>query len=323
MAKKELIAVTASDIHLHEWKQFNKGNIRLINGLDVLSRLRAIGIKKKIPILMPGDLFHNDTSLSNSLLSIVLPYCKNEFDTTKITMFGIDGNHDQCEQNGFDHKSPSYFETFSKVFKSFVSLNYRSIETENFTLHGIPYITNNIGFEEYVSNIELTEGKPNILMIHTDLPKAKDTNGREIGTALNIPNNLNKIFGRFDLVLAGHIHKPQILAKNVLMVGAPQQQRRTDKGNELGYWEIYSDCSYKFIPFTCYPEFIDLEPGVKIPDNKNFYNTKPLKKQKETKGKSTKFSSSNRNSLAKRYCKHNDIKETAKLLALKKYLNDA
>jgi DNA repair exonuclease SbcCD nuclease subunit len=323
MAKKKLIAITASDIHLHEWKQFNQDNRRLINGLDVLTQLRKIGIKQKVPILMPGDLFHNDTHLSNSLLSHVLPYCKKKFDSPKITLYGIDGNHDQCEQNGFDHHSPSYFETFSKIFKSFVSVNYRSIETKDFTVHGIPYITNNIGFEEYVNSIELTSGKPNILMIHTDLPKAKDTNGREIGTALNIPNNLHKLFGRFTLVLAGHIHKPQVMVKNVIMVGAPQQQRRTDKGNELGYWLIFDDGSYTFKPFDLYPEFIDLKPGEKAPNNDNFYSVIPKKKEKK-EGTTIKFSATQKKgSLARRYMKENNIKGKDKFESLKKYLEDA
>ncbi len=320
---KKLIALTVSDIHLHEWKQFNQGNRRLINGLDVINKLVDIGDRKEVPILMPGDLFHNDTYLSNSLLSVVLPSLKVNFTRGNTIMYGIDGNHDQCEQNGFDHISPSYFNTFSQIFKNMVCVNYKTLETKKFFLHGIPYITNNIGFEEYVNNIKLGKGKPNILMIHTDLPKAKDTNGREIGTALNIPNNLNKLFGKFDLVVDGHIHKPQVMIKNVLLVGAPQQQRRTDRGNELGYWEIYNDCSYVFKSFDCYPEFIDLKPGEKAPDNDNFYSIIPKKKEKK-KGTTVKFSGNKkRSSLARRYLKENNINDKERLELLKKYLEDA
>lgn len=316
MAKKEIIALTFSDLHLHEWSEFNKGNIRVDQALTVIQILERSAKRKGVPLLFPGDLIHNPKFISNGLLSIVLPF----FAGMEVDLYGIDGNHDQSEQNTKEHISPSYFETFSKVFPKMHSVNFRTIETEKFIIHGIPYLTHNIGFEEAVKDIKIIKGKPNILMIHTDLHNAADTNGRKIGSVTNIPNNMDKFFKKFTLVISGHIHKPQKLGSNIIMVGAPNQQRRTDRGSELGYWHIYSDGSTKFIPFKgIFPEF-----KISEPDGFNFCDKPKAKRVTKETTKVIEFNSSNsRTKLAKSYCKENSIKDKKKIEALKKYLTNA
>ena len=313
--KKKLIALVFSDLHLHEWNEFNKDNIRVSQGLEVITRLQARAKIRKVPILFPGDLIHNPKYISNGLLSEILPF----FAKLEVDIYGIDGNHDQCEQNTLDHISPSYFETFSEVFNKMHSVNFKSIETVDFVIHGIPYLTHNIGFEKAVSLIALHKTKPNILMIHTDLHNAQDTNGRQVGTVTNIPQNMDKFFKKFTLVLAGHIHKPQKLCSNVIMVGAPQQQRRTDRGAELGYWNIYSDGSFKFCPLKGFPVF-----KIGKDDGFNFCDELKVKKKDKDGPKPIVFDSSNsRTKLTKNYCKHVGVKEKKKIDALNKYLSNA
>ena len=55
------------------------------------------------------------------------------------------------------------------------------------------------------------------------------------------------------------------------MVGAPCQQRRTDKDCSLGYWELYDDLTMKFIPLQDYPKFIDVSTENEIKDDGNYY----------------------------------------------------
>lgn len=316
---KELIALAFSDLHLNEWSKFNNGNRRLKDGLSVITTLQKKAKKAKVPILFPGDMFHLNKYLTNGLLAEVLPY----FNKLRVDIYAIDGNHDQSEANSSEHTSPSYIRTFAKIFKRFHEVNFKSIDLGPFVLHGIPYLTHNIGFEEAIKAIKLVEGKQNILMIHTDLHNAKDTDGREVNSVTNIPTNMSDVFQRFSLVLSGHIHKPQVLGSNIIMLGAPNQQRRTDMNCKMGYWEIYSDNSYKFRRLKNLPVFKDLKPGE--PDDG--FNFCTLAKEKKTiSGETIEVSFSNttnRSKLSKRYCKEKSINDKAKVDALTKYLKNA
>ena len=42
------------------------------------------------------------------------------------------------------------------------------------------------------------------------------------------------------------------------MIGAPLQQRRTDRDCDLGYWLIFDDLSMRFVVVEKYPKFIDV-----------------------------------------------------------------
>lgn len=141
-------------------------------------------------------------------------------------------------------------------------------------VYGVPYIDNNVGLSEYLKKLELDKSKKNILLLHTDYPGAKDTDGREIDSVENL--NVN-VLNKFDLVLCGHIHKPQRLSKKVYMIGAPNHQRRTDRDCELGYWKIYEDLSLKFVPLKNFPKFIDVEREEDIKDDGNYYTVIPQK----------------------------------------------
>lgn len=316
----KLIAIAFSDLHLNEWSKFNEDNRRLKDGLRVIDILQKKCKKAGVPLLFPGDLFHLNKYLTNGLLSLVLPF----FNKLRVDLYAIDGNHDQSDNNSKLNPSPSYIRTFASIFKRFHEVNFKSLDLGTFVLHGIPYLTHNIGFEEAVNSIEVKKGKVNILMIHTDLHNAKDTDGRKVNSVTNIPTNMDTLFKRFTLVLSGHIHKPQILGSNILMLGATNQQRRTDMGCKMGYWEIYSDGSYKFRQLKDFPVFIDLEPGQQD-DGFNFCTIARERKGGLTKTiDETKFTNTtNRASLAKNYCKEKKVKDKRKRNVLKKYLTNA
>ena len=312
--KSELLALAFGDLHLNEWKQFNEDHTRLYAGVDVLSYMNNLAQKKKVPLLFTGDLIHTDQHITNRLLQESLPILKN-----MVNFYGIDGNHDQSEQNTNEYHSPSYFNTFSQVFEGIHCLNFKTVELDKIVLHGIPYLTNNIGLKEAIADFKIIKGKKNILLIHTDLHGAEDNNGMVIDSTSNIPKDMDKFFSKFDLTLAGHIHKPQCLGDNIYMLGAPQQQRRTDKGSELGFWKVYAN-KVTFTPFNKYPEFKDYE-GEEKPDDFNFW-TKLPKKQK-TEDNDYNFSAKiDKGKLASRYCKTKGISDKKKIRALKKQLED-
>lgn len=323
MAKKKIIAVVYSDLHLEKWNKFNEHNRRLKNGLDVLKKVQKVAKINNCPILFAGDLMHKDKSISNFLLQECLPVFKRMWSGKGPTTYAITGNHDQSEENTHNHVSPSYVKTFSQIFPGLVCTDYTSKDTGEFVIHGVPYLTHDLGFDEVVESFKLNKDKPNILMIHTTIPGAHDTDGREINSTLN-GKSLKKLFSRFDLVITGHIHKPEefkIGGTKVIQVGAPQHQRATDSRSDMGYVIIYEDLTYKWV-WLDYPKFKYIEEGETIPDTKNFYivSLKEKESRKDNKVENNFNMSTSKSKLAIAYIKEKRIEDKKKKNALIKAL---
>lgn len=156
--------------------------------------------------------------------------------------------------------------------------------------------------------------------MHTDYPGAKDTDGRVVDSSENI--NLNML-NRFDLVLCGHIHKPQRLGKKIYMVGAPLHQRRTDRNCEMGYWKVYSDLSVKFVPLEEFPRFIDVESEDQVKDDGNYYTVIPPKVAVKTEVQHNITKKLSKRRLAKKYLKYKGIHDENKEKLLVKILKES
>jgi len=313
---KKVAFIVYSDIHHNVWNQFNEGDRRIKETINVQKEIYLAAKKYKAPKLFIGDLLHNEKYITNKLLSYLLPHFKKIWGSEHNMTYAISGNHDQSEQNTPDYKSPSYIETFATIFPGLNCLDFKSETVGKITIHGIPYLTHDTGLLASIKKIKRNTKGKNILMLHTTLPDTVDTDGRSIET-ITIGNKVMRSLSKFDLVLVGHIHKPMKLKKNILQIGASSQQRKTDKDCDLGYWIIYEDLSYEFRP-TKHPKFIELPYGEEKPDNKNFYyNKEKVIERKTFEVKSEKFSDvTNRNLIAKSYLKEKGIKDKQKKEAL-------
>lgn len=311
---KKVVGIVFSDLHLNLWNKFNQENKRTLDGFRVLFLIKSLCLKYSCPAIFCGDLFHKPEFIENELLSKTIEVF-DELDWDKWKMYSISGNHDMSKSNNLNSHSPSWVNTLSKKYKFLENIDFTSVVVgDNYVLHGIPYIDHNIGLNEYIRNLPLMKGRkdldiPNILLLHTDYPGAKDTDGIEVGSVENL--NIN-VLSRFDLVLAGHIHKPQRLSKKVFMVGAPIQQRRTDKDCDLGYWKLYSDMSMKFVPLEGFPKFIDVDSSDDIKDDGNFYTviSKPVSLEVTQENHITRNLSKKR--LVSRYLRKSGIKDPKK-----------
>ena len=171
-----------------------------------------------------------------------------------------------------------------------------------------------------LKNINFISGSKHILLLHTDYPGAKDTDGKVVDSSENI--NINML-NRFDLVLCGHIHKPQRLGKKIYMVGAPLHQRRTDRNCEMGYWKVYSDLSVKFIPLKEFPRFIDVESEEQVKEDGNYYTVIPPKVEVKTEVQHNITKKLSKRSLAKKYLKYKGIQDENKEKLLVKILKES
>jgi len=311
---KKAIAIAYSDHHLNIWNTHSKR--RLDDGLSVMKYMKLQSKLLKVPILFNGDLIHKEKGISNRLLSILLPFFSKLWRSSKYPTFAIDGNHDQCEENTLEHISPSYINTFSQIFPGLECINHCSVPFENLQIHGIPYLTHDLGLKEAIQQrIKfIQKNKINILMLHTTLQGAKDTDGREVHSHIN--KSVMKLLMKFDVVLTGHIHKPMKLGSNIFQIGAPNHQRKTDRHSDLGYCIIYSDLSVEYKHLHKFPKFIELEAGVAIPDTKNFYYHKEEVRETKSEVKHNFSDIENHTTLAKNYMKEKAIKDKVKRRAL-------
>lgn len=322
--KKKPILIVYSDIHFHIYNQFNEGDRRVKDAIKAQKIIKLESQKLRIPTLFLGDLFQNEKTLTNKLLAYTLPHFKKIWGEKGDNTYAITGNHDQSEQNTLEHESPSYVKTLSEVFPGLICMDFKSLKlSDDITIHGIPFLTHDIGLLKAIRDIKLSNSTKNILMLHTTIPGTEDTDGRVIETD-TISSKVLKALLKFDLVITGHIHKPMEIGKKILQVGATNQQRKTDRNCDLGYWFIYADLTRKFVPLDL-PKFIELEYGVDKPDNKNFYyNKEKVVDIKTVVKKSDDFKDlNNRAKLAKNYLRQKGEKvEKSKKEALVEVLKN-
>ena len=310
------IAIVFSDLHINLWSKFNEDNKRTLNSFKVLIDLSEKAHKLKIPLLSCGDLFNNPERIDQELAVLV----KDNFSNLPNNLYSISGNHDIKFRSVISEKLDSWVSVLSGF--NINNLDYSSLKlNKDTTVYGIPYIDKNVGISEYIKSIKL-KTKHNILLLHTDFPGARDSDGRRIDSVQNL--NLNTL-KKFDLVLCGHIHKPQRLSKKVYMIGSPNQLRRTDKDGNFGYWVIYKDLSIKFKELKGYPKFIDVESPDAILDDGNYYTVIPKINidLKNTESDNNINISLSKRSIAKEYLKKNGITDKSKISLLKSILKES
>lgn len=308
---KKVIALAFSDLHLHDYAKFNQNNSRTLNHIKVLDLIKKKCRRHGCPALFCGDFFHKPESVSTNLLSLFNDHFIYRFgcECEPWIMYAISGNHDIYGIAKYLQNYPSLVKEFSKLYSWLECIDFQKVPLgDRYMLYGVPYLDHNIGLNEYIKGIDLDKSKKNILMLHSDYPGAKDTDGSEVGSSENINTNLLQ---KFDLVLMGHIHKPQKLGKKIIMLGAPLQQRRTDRDCEMGYWKIYEDLSVKFVPFKKFPKFIDVESEDQIKDDGNYYTV--VAKPKEIEVRENKLTKDlSKTKLVREYMRAKQIKDKDK-----------
>lgn len=328
----KLIGIASGDWHLAKFKSFSHLN-RLKWSLKAAEIIFEVCKNKGVPLYFTGDLFHTPKEIENEVMTKCLKLFKEYL--KYIDVFAIPGNHDMCEKNTLNHKSPHYLEAFT-IFKKFHLLenNYAYPDYDTI-VYGIPYhdfeddlITRIKEASKYIKKTISEEQPRKILLLHGNAPGATTPMGLELETS--IPRNLDKFFKHWDLVLFGHIHKPKKLSSKVYMLGSPSHQEASDEGCEMGYWEIYSDNSLKFIPLNEYlPEFLSLTENqynyydVACPKDCPDYITIIEEGEKETNNEKSEeaFDTSlSRKKLASNYLKQKGIKNRDKEVALQKIL---
>ena len=310
---KTLIGYATGDIHFNDWKTFNTQEERTQVTIRFLSHLMIQAKNNSVPIFHTGDLYHTPKGLTTKTLSMFANFMETAIETYPgAIIYGISGNHDLDQ--GY-----SLWDATCKAYpKMFINIDNGVRRFKGFDLYGIPYKKRNEGLVKQIDFIANEPGEK-ILLLHTALYGAPDPSGYELEPE-NLPRNLLALFKDFELVLAGHVHKYTQVENNVIMVGAPNQQRKSDSECEMGYLEIYNDFSTKFIKFAA-PRFRYYNEGEEHENTWDFWieikKPKKLKKGSEAAFKPTM----NREQMARQYAEETGITSPRKIKALINILN--
>jgi DNA repair exonuclease SbcCD nuclease subunit len=323
MKHKKLIAIAFSDLHKGEFKSYNY--IDRLELSDVaLHRIYGHAHLAGVPVLFAGDFFDNNKTLSNDILVNFATKTKDILNTART--YAIDGNHDFSKKNSYNKPVKGYGKFISRMVDNYHNINFRMVVEENFVVCGIPYIDGNADFQEALDYLaeqaeKRAKGKPVILLIHTDLPGAKDTNGIVVNSDENISAQFSKLPKIFNLILSGHIHRPQKLSKRLYMLGATNHLRVSDRGCDMGYWLIYEDMSTKFVKLEL-PEF--KYPGDEVNEGDFIIEDveKAVKEEQEDIEQAFHKNMSSKK-LVKKYLKEKGIKDKTKKNFLIKVLDQA
>jgi len=310
---KTLIGYATGDIHFNDWKTFNTQEERTQVTINFLSHLMIQSQNNEVPIFHTGDLYHTPKGLTTKTISMFFTFMETAIETYPGTIiYGISGNHD------LDQGYSLWASTCKAYPDMFTNIDNNVHHFNDFSIYGIPYIKRNEGLVRAIDQIAQRPGKK-ILLLHTALYGAPDPSGYELEPE-NLPRNLLALFKDFELVLAGHVHKYTQVENNIIMVGAPNQQRKSDSECQMGYLEIYSDFSTKFIKFAS-PRFRYYNEGEEHENTWDFWmeikKPKKLKKGSEAAFKPTM----NREQMARQYAEETGITSPRKIKALINILN--
>lgn len=267
-------ALIFSDLHVHNYKQFNEDGRRLKNGiafLDYIFKLaKANGIKI---ILMPGDLFNNMQIMATKAVNAVAACLKMNFDQyPDVTLIAISGNHDDAEKNLLDNPSESALDYLDYVFPNFILLDHHphTFHTDGgTTIRGLRYYEHSEHFRTALEEAGKEKNKKNtILMMH-----------QIVGSGLPIEDDIeptDPLFDSFSLVLNGHIHNCEQLTDKFINVGSPMHRDAGDIGKQKGFWIVDLDDPIETISFkditSKYPNFVHKTQGEELTEeDKNNY----------------------------------------------------
>lgn len=249
-----------TDIHLHNYKKFDKNGSRLNNCLNVIIDVFEYNHNNDIDItLFPGDLFDSEKLLPTVVVNKTIRLFRDMFKKyPEQKWICISGNHDYATKNLPDSPAETALKHLSIIFEDRFYLidNQHYIFSDSYLeglpVYGIPYYEYKEHFIDSLitMNKNIGSNRPRILMIH-QTPEHSNP---------NIPFDISPrdpLFDDFDLILCGHIHKRERLSNKFWLVGSPLHKSLEDEGQEKGFMVFDTDDieNPEFIYLNHYPHF--------------------------------------------------------------------
>lgn len=222
-----------TDMHLDNWSAFssitNTGyNSRFWEQVKILEGILAYAEKHDCKIVFGGDLFNRRMLVPTDVLHITYELFASY---TSQPIYLLVGNHDMYTWN--PECTP---------LRQYDAMNHMNIITEPTVVYAHP--TTNISMVPHgalIPTCPASDTTYDILLTHYGVNEArlgpKDFRMKDDLTVKEL-----KDLG-YDLVMLGHIHKPQALAENIIVMGSPMSHS-FHEANETKYFYVF-DCETK------------------------------------------------------------------------------
>lgn len=257
--------IIMSDLHAHNYKQFNSDNQRLENCLSVLEDCFILAHEKGAEhILFAGDLYDAQKAIPTIVVNKVIQkfdYLFNKY--PGIDFVAISGNHDYATKNLLDKPAVTALTHLDEIFGGFILIDNQTLTLESgVTISGVPYYEYQDHYHTMLEQrtFEIDPADHNILLVHQTPDNISNT---------SIPADTDPeshLYGYFNQTFCGHIHKREILTNKFMLVGSPLHRDQGDIGQDKGILIYDTDATnealmpgeVEFIGLN-YPQFMRVE----------------------------------------------------------------
>ena len=211
-----------SDIHIHNYKPYDKGGSRLDNCLECLEEIICTSHDRGIHnVIFCGDLFdkpHNIPKVVLDKLTTTLQVVLEDLPVMKLYM--ISGNHDHYDLKG-SHNLHTLEKLCTPSIHVFPDLDW--IDIGGVKICGINYR------KDWDNSIlGKIPSDDMILLLHQTPDECSPVIEGDFSAS-------DPIFSPFKHVFCGHIHKHQRLTENFTVVGSPLHRDKGDIGEDKGF----------------------------------------------------------------------------------------
>jgi DNA repair exonuclease SbcCD nuclease subunit len=243
-----------TDLHLDNWSAFSTTttggyNSRFIQQLTVLEGILRYAEQHNCTVVFGGDLFNRRLLIPTDVMHLTYELLA-AYD--KQTIYFVVGNHDIYDWNS-SHNSLAVLNEMSHVYVIDESTSVYTDHNVHLRLvpHGALLPTSSASLREEVQDYY------EVMVTHYGVNEArlgpKDFKMKEDLTVKQL-KELN-----YDLILLGHIHKPQVLADNIIVMGSVMAHsfHETD---EKKYYYVLDTETREFVKYESEaPKFVTID----------------------------------------------------------------
>lgn len=264
--------VLLSDLHLHPWALFAKGdgaaNTRLRRSLVVLRASLDRARELNVPWTFPGDIVHTAGYALNVVMSALTDTLADYGDVEK---FAVWGNHDARGIGGTITLAQTVFGALSRSVENLYVLE--GGQSPLLAANGLTFA--GAGYQPSAELLQFAQ-ESDVGLYHQTVRGSRNAFG------VVMPEGISRdvLMARHRVSVVGHVHQPQYLGESVLIPGSPEHHNFGDAGTH-GWWVVTLPAKskqaapeYELIPGGS-PEFLTVDkPEQVVGGTGNFYRVR-------------------------------------------------
>lgn len=272
-------AVYFTDLHCNKYNQFSEHHDRLKDCLKVIDDVFRLAVKSNSDtILFGGDLGDLPKWIYIEVIDEICTRLSKWFKKCpNITIYAISGNHDHNKKNFWDKPAKTLLNVFATAFSErgtyntllnlfpgrFILIDNGVADLgDNCYVAGIPYYEHKTCFDQALDAmhgvIDPVGKRAKVTLLIHQTPEGIYNKHIKAETSPSDPR-----YEAFDMILCGHIHKPQKLSPKFIIGGNPLHRDLGDIGDVKGIYLLDLTDPVNTIEFISregrYPAFVRMK----------------------------------------------------------------